>query len=84
MNTDTMTERTGTELPECDSDKNLVLIGMMGSGKTTCGRMLAQRMGRKLVDIDEQIYLREGRTIADIFAQDGEDYFRKLESAITR
>lgn len=60
---------------------NLVLIGMMGSGKTTCGRLLAQRLGRRLVDIDELIQLREGRPVSDIFAQEGEQYFRGLESA---
>ncbi len=64
--------------------KNLVLIGMMGSGKTTCGRLLAQRTGRRLIDADELLQLREGRTIAHIFAEDGEDYFRDLESEIVR
>ena len=65
-----------------ESSLNLILIGMMGSGKTTCGYLLAQRMGRKFVDMDELICLREGRLISDIFATDGEEYFRKVESEL--
>ena len=60
---------------------NLVLIGMMGCGKSTCGRLLAQRLGRELVDTDLLIQQQQGRTIPDIFAREGEAYFRDLESA---
>ena len=49
--------------------KNIILIGMMGCGKTTCGRLLARRLGRELVDTDALIVEREGRSIPDIFAQ---------------
>ena len=49
--------------------KNIILIGMMGCGKTTVGRLLAQALGRELVDTDEAIERREGRSIYDIFAQ---------------
>ena len=59
--------------------KNIILIGMMGCGKTTCGRLLARRLGRELVDTDALIVEREGRSIPDIFAQSGEDYFRARE-----
>ena len=45
----------------------IYLIGMMGCGKTTCGRLLARRLGRELVDTDALIVEREGRSIPDIF-----------------
>ena len=65
-------------------DKNIVLIGMMGSGKTTVGRLLTQRLRRPFIDTDTLIEEREGRSIPDIFTQDGEDVFRALELAISR
>ncbi|MBO4854627.1 MAG: AAA family ATPase [Oscillospiraceae bacterium] len=64
--------------------KNLVLIGMPGSGKTTVGRLLAQRLNRPFVDLDAQIAARDGRSIPEIFAQSGEDTFRTLETACVR
>ena len=65
-------------------DKNIVLIGMMGSGKTTVGALLAQRLRRPFVDTDALIEEREGRSIPDIFARDGEDAFRALELKVSR
>ena len=59
--------------------KNIVLIGMMGCGKTTVGSLLAQALGRELVDTDAFIEEREGRTISQIFASDGEACFRAKE-----
>lgn len=59
---------------------NLYLIGMMGSGKTTLGRLLAQALERPFLDTDEMIELREGRTIEEIFQDEGETYFRELET----
>ena len=59
--------------------KNIVLIGMMGSGKTTVGKLLAQRFDRPLADTDALIEERQGRSIPDIFSVDGESYFRTLE-----
>ncbi|MBD5098040.1 MAG: shikimate kinase [Clostridiales bacterium] len=64
--------------------KNIVLIGMMGCGKSTVGRLLARRLGRELVDTDALIEEREGRSIPDIFAQEGEAHFRALELALCR
>lgn len=64
--------------------KNIVLIGMMGCGKSTCGRLLAEKLGRELVDTDELIIQREGMAISDIFAQKGEAHFRTLETAVAR
>ena len=63
--------------------KNIVLIGMMGCGKTTVGNLLAQALGRELVDTDALIEEREGRTISEIFATDGEGYFRDQELGVS-
>ena len=60
------------------SDK-LYLIGFMGAGKSTIARALGRRIGWRVVDIDEQIESRERRTVASIFSQSGEPYFRQLE-----
>lgn len=64
--------------------KNIVLIGFMGTGKSTVGAALAARLGYKLVDTDEQIVLREQKAIPDIFSEHGESYFRKVESEVIR
>ena len=63
---------------------NLVLIGMMGCGKSTCARMLSRALGCRFVDTDSLIEQREGRSISDIFARDGEEYFRDVESSVAR
>ncbi len=59
--------------------KRIFLIGFMGSGKTTVGKLLAEKLGWKFVDIDELIERKEGMNIRDIFKYKGEPYFRKLE-----
>ena len=58
-------------------DKNICLIGYMGSGKTTVGRMLAERLDMDFEDTDELIVKNEGRSIPDIFRDEGEAYFRR-------
>jgi shikimate kinase len=60
-------------------DAHVVLIGMMGSGKTTVGRRLAAELGRPLVDSDAQVEARTGRTVREIFESDGEAAYRVLE-----
>ena len=65
-------------------DKNIVLIGMMGCGKTTVGGLLAGRLCRPFADTDALIEEREGRSIPDIFDRDGEDAFRALELETAR
>ena len=57
----------------------LYLVGFMGAGKTTVARALGRRIGWRAEDIDERIEARERRSIAAIFAQQGEPYFRQLE-----
>ena len=64
--------------------KNIVLIGMMSCGKSTVGAMLSEKLGRKLVDTDALIVEREGRSINDMFAAEGEGYFRALELTVSR
>jgi len=58
---------------------NLYLVGFMGTGKTTVGRAAAQRLGFACVDSDHEIERLTGKTIPQIFAQDGEPVFRRLE-----
>jgi len=59
---------------------NIILTGFMGTGKTTVGRRLAERLGRPFVDTDEWIVARAGRSIADIFREEGEGRFREWET----
>ena len=80
----------GRELPSSENERilsqlwqdrtNLVLVGMPGCGKTTVGQALAQLSGRLLVDLDGEIVKRAGRPIPEMFAQEGEEAFRKLEA----
>ena len=59
---------------------NIVLVGFMGAGKSVCGRLLARRLGRCLVETDDMIVAREGRSIPEIFREAGEERFRQLEA----
>lgn len=61
--------------------KNIVLIGMMGSGKTYIGKALAKQLGYEWIDMDHAIETQEGMTIKDIFDIKGQAYFRQLETA---
>ena len=73
-----VTERIYTEI--LNSKRNIVLTGMSRAGKTTVGALLAARMGREMMDTDQMIVGREQRAITEIFATDGEAYFRDAES----
>ena len=64
------------------SKKNIVLIGMMGSGKSTIGRIIAIRLKLDFIDIDYEIEKKERKTIRDIFENNGENYFRRIEQNI--
>lgn len=60
---------------------NVILIGFMGCGKTTVGLRLSYRLRQSVIDTDKEIEKEEKRTISDIFATDGEAYFRAAETA---
>ena len=64
--------------------ENVVLIGMPGCGKSTAGKLAAERLGREFWDVDKLIVEREGKQIPDIFAEHGEEYFRDIESEVTK
>jgi len=59
---------------------NVILVGFMGAGKSVCGRLLARRLGRCFVETDDLIVARTGRSISDIFREQGEEAFRRLEA----
>ena len=63
---------------------NLVLVGMMGSGKTTIGRTLARHLNKNFIDSDEEIVKRTGVTIPHIFDIEGEEGFRQRESNVIK
>jgi shikimate kinase len=63
---------------------NVILVGFMGAGKSSVGRILATRLGRCFVETDEMITAREGRPIPEIFAEKGEAHFRALEDEAVR
>lgn len=60
---------------------NIVMTGFMGTGKTTVGRLVAEKRRMKFDDVDNQIEKLEGRSVADIFARSGEPAFRRAEKA---
>lgn len=62
--------------------RNIILTGFMGTGKTTVGLLLAERLGFLFVDTDELIEARDGRAIPTIFAESGEAAFRAMERAV--
>jgi len=59
---------------------HIVLVGMMGTGKTTVGTLLAKRLGRPFIDSDAEVEARTGRTVREIFETDGEAAYRPLET----
>lgn len=63
---------------------NIYLVGFMGTGKTAVGKELAKKKKWRFLDLDELIELREKRTIADIFAKEGEAYFRRIEKRVLK
>lgn len=68
--------------PQNTPQKNIYLIGFMGTGKSTIAGCLHQKYGMEQVEMDEEIAADEGISIAEIFAQKGEEYFRELETGL--
>jgi shikimate kinase len=64
--------------------KNIVLIGFMGTGKTSTGKVLAQRLGKAFIDMDSRIEEEYGQTIPQMFATKGEAYFRQCEKEMVK
>ena len=67
-------------MPNNSEENNIVLVGFMGAGKTTIGKLLAKSLCFSFIDTDEELEKEEGMTIAQIFEKKGEGYFRELES----
>ena len=65
------------------SNKNIVLIGMMGSGKSSIGKILSKKLNLTFIDIDQKIEEFENLKISEIFKKHGENYFRKIEEKIS-
>jgi shikimate kinase len=74
-------QNTNTLAKQCRSG-NVILVGMMGAGKTTVGKLLAQQLGKEFIDSDDEIQQRTGVTIAHIFDVEGEAGFRQREASI--
>src|SRR3989338_10071603 len=67
-----------------DEAKNIVLIGLMGSGKSAVGRTIAKKLGRRFIDTDRLIERQSGKTVQEIFFEQGEAAFRMLEKEATK
>src|SRR5690606_40402950 len=64
--------------------QNLYLVGPMGVGKTTIGRLIAQKLGKVFIDLDDELELRSGASIPWIFDVEGEEGFRRREAELLR
>ncbi len=80
----TPTFRTSRPGSEADPSKpHVILVGLPGSGKSTVGAAVAERLGRTFLDFDVELERREGRSVSQIFAEEGEGYFRRKERDLT-
>lgn len=77
-----MGDATAAARPDEPAGRHVVLVGLMGVGKSTVGRRLAKEMQRPFADADEQVELRAGLAIPAIFRHHGEDGFRRLETEV--
>ena len=66
-----------------ETNKNLVFLGMMGSGKTTLGKIVSKKLNKEFIDVDQAIEQQEGMVISEIFEKKGEPFFRILEEKIS-
>ncbi len=77
--------RTSQPASAADPSKpHIILVGLPGSGKSTVGQAVADRLGRAFIDLDLEIERREGRSIGELFAEKGEPYFRAKERELTQ
>lgn len=79
---DTMIEELTEKLSK--ENQNIVLVGMAGSGKSTVGKAIAEKLNREFIDTDLEIEKREGKSIKEIFAENGEEYFREIERKVVK
>lgn len=79
---DSLIEKAYNEIQ--NSFTNIILIGMPGCGKSTVGKIIAQKLSKKFIDTDEEIERISGRKIPQIFSENGEEFFRKIESEAVR
>src|SRR3954471_13674672 len=80
----TPTFRTSNPVSAADPSKpHMILVGLPGSGKTTIGQAVAERLGRTFLDLDQEIERREGQSISQIFGEKGELYFRTQARELT-
>ncbi|MBI3315735.1 MAG: AAA family ATPase, partial [Candidatus Omnitrophica bacterium] len=61
------------------ASKNIVLVGFMGTGKTSVGKILAEKLKARLIDVDQVVEKTQAESIPEIFEKHGEPYFRELE-----
>ena len=71
-----------TDRNEAWAGRTVALVGLMGAGKSTVGRRLANKLGRPFVDSDDEIEKAAGLSVADIFALHGEEEFRRVEHKV--
>ena len=77
-------EASSESLPKFQLKRTVVLVGMMGSGKSAIGKALAERLDVPFLDSDAEIERAANTTIPEIFARDGEDFFRRRESEVIK
>ena len=73
-------KRTGGQPAVCNKGEHILFVGFMGSGKTSVSRVVAKRAGLPLIDIDAYIEQTQGRSVRQIFADEGEEGFRRIET----
>lgn len=84
LSDDAVNEACAALIQAASRKPNIVLVGYMGSGKTSVGKVLAENLGYSFIDTDALIEEKEGRTISDIFAKEGEQSFRDMETALLK
>ena len=75
-------KRTGGQPAVCNKGEHILFVGFMGSGKTSVSRVVAKRAGLPLIDIDAYIEQTQGRSVRQIFADEGEEGFRRIETQV--